>query len=168
MESKQGYFLWLLLHLSFSSKAMQRLEASFPWKALVIMLNPLLRFYKNYPGIEGDLLPVPEKNDCRPTPEEFALRGLFWTVRYFIPGWFRNKNIEDENQYKEDASMDTEYRRSVLNRPANGWMGLGCLTQSAARGPVLIRDKMLVAYQGMLPIGQDIAQGPELSTEKRA
>ena len=99
-----------MVFASYSANAMKLLDASFPWKELVTMLNTLLRFYHNYSRIEGDLLPVPDKNDFRPTPEEFALRGLFWTVRYFIPGWFRNKNIEDENQYKEDASMNTDYR----------------------------------------------------------
>jgi hypothetical protein len=88
---------------------MKLLDASFPWKELVTMLNTLRRFYYNYSRIEGDLLPVPDKNDFRPAPEEFALRGLFWTVRCLIPGWFRNKNIEDENQYKEDASLNTDY-----------------------------------------------------------
>jgi hypothetical protein len=29
---------------------------------------------------------------------------------YFPTGWFANKNIEDENQYMEDASMNTDYR----------------------------------------------------------
>jgi hypothetical protein len=99
-----------MVYVSYSANAMKLLGAIFPWRELVAMLNTLLRFYHNYSRIEGDLLPVPEKNDFRPTPEEFAFRGLFWTVRYFIPGWFRNKNIEDENQYKEDASMNTDYR----------------------------------------------------------
>jgi hypothetical protein len=57
-----------------------------------------------------ELFQVPENDSFRPTPEEFEQRGLFWAANYFIPSWFRNKNIEDENQYKEDASMNTEYR----------------------------------------------------------
>jgi hypothetical protein len=89
---------------------MKLFERVFPWQSLVTMLNALLRFYYTYPRIESDVQPVPEKNDFRPSPEEFASRGLFWTAGYFLPGWFRNKNIEDENQYKEDASMNTEYR----------------------------------------------------------
>ena len=110
--------------VSYSANAMKLLEASFPWKELVTTLNTLLRFYHNYPRIEGNLLPVPDKNDFRPTPEEFALRGLFWTVCYLIPGWLRNKNIEDENQYKENASMNTDYRLERI-------LWLGCqLAQS--------------------------------------
>ena len=74
------------------------------------MLNSLLRFYHFYMRIEGDELLILEKNNFRPTPEEFALRGLDWATTYFPDDWFENKNIEDENQYKEDASMNTDYR----------------------------------------------------------
>jgi hypothetical protein len=109
-----------MVHLSYSVKALSLLEAVFPWQALVTMLNTLLRFYSNYHRIEGDLIPVPEKNDFRPTPEEFALRGMFWTVRYFIP------DIEDENQYKEDASMNTEYRPERI-------LWLGCQLAKSGR-----------------------------------
>ena len=66
-----------MVYVSYSANAMKLLDASFPWKELVTMLNTLLRFYHNYSRIEGDLLPIPDKNDFCPTPEEFALRGLF-------------------------------------------------------------------------------------------
>jgi len=79
-----------MVYVSYFDTAMKLLVASFPWKELVTMLNTLLRFYYNYSRIKGDLLLVPNKNDFRPTPKEFAFRGLFWTFRYFIPGWFRN------------------------------------------------------------------------------
>jgi len=115
-----------MVYASYSPKAMKLLDANFPWKGLITMLNTLLRFYHNYSRIEGDLLPVPDKNDFRPTPEEFVIRGLFWTVRCFIPGWFRNKNIEDENQYKEDASMNTDYRPERI-------LWLGCQLAKSGR-----------------------------------
>jgi hypothetical protein len=38
------------------------------------------------------------------------MRGLECVEQYFPPNWFKNKNIEDENQYKEDTSMNTDYR----------------------------------------------------------
>ena len=60
--------------------------------------------------MESEEQPVPDKNDFRPAPEEFAMRGLPWTVDYFSPDWFDNENIEDENQYKEDPSMNSDYR----------------------------------------------------------
>jgi hypothetical protein len=80
------------------------------WEPPVSALNTLLRFYHFRPRIEGGKLPIPEENDFRPTPEEFAVRGLEWASNYFPPDWFENKNIEEENQYKEDASMNTDYR----------------------------------------------------------
>jgi hypothetical protein len=48
-------------------------------------MRRLLRFYHFYPRIEGGKLPIPEKNDFRPTPEEFAMRGLEWAASYFPP-----------------------------------------------------------------------------------
>ena len=38
------------------------------------------------------------------------MRGLDWAAGYFTPGWFQNKDIEDENQYKEDSFMNTGSR----------------------------------------------------------
>jgi hypothetical protein len=68
---------------------------------------PLLSFS---PAYRRRQTPIPEENDFRPTPEEFAVRGLERASNYFPPDWFENKNIEEENQYKEDASMNTDYR----------------------------------------------------------
>ena len=68
--------LIFLLHVSRFPIAMRLLEREISWVSLVRMLNSLLRFYHFYTRIEGDELPIPEKNDFRPTPEEFALRGL--------------------------------------------------------------------------------------------
>jgi Est1 DNA/RNA binding domain len=102
--------LVFLVHTGRCTDAMSLLEKDFPFQSLATMLNTLLKFYYTYSRIEGDEMPIPEKNDFRPTPEEFAMRGLPWADLYFSPGWFSNKNIEDENQYKEDASMNTDYR----------------------------------------------------------
>jgi len=103
-----------LVYVSRFPSAMALLEDDFPWEALVTMLNTLIRFYHTHDRIEQEDRPVPAKNDFRPCPEEFAMRGLFWTLDYFPSGWFMNKNIEDENQYKEDASMNTEYRPEMI------------------------------------------------------
>ena len=104
---------------------MSFLEKWFLWKPLVVMLNTLLESYNTYPKIEGEAMPIPEKNDFRPTPEEFAMRGLFWADTYFQPGWFSNKNIEYENQYKE-ASMNTECRTERI-------LWLGCRLARSAK-----------------------------------
>jgi hypothetical protein len=104
-----GYMHVLLIfmvHMARSPSAMRLLEKGFPWEPLVVMLNALLKFYKTYSRIESDTMPIPKEKDFRLTPEEFAIHGLFW-ADIFPPGWFSNKNIEDENQ---KASMNTEYR----------------------------------------------------------
>lgn len=118
--------LIFLLHVSRFPTAMRLLESEISWASLVQMLNSLLRFYHFYARIEGDKLPIPEKNDFRPTPEEFALRGLDWAKTYFSEDWFENKNIEDENQYKEDASMNTDYRPERI-------LWLGCQLANAGK-----------------------------------
>jgi hypothetical protein len=66
-----------IIYASYSEAAIKLLDASFPWKEIITMLNTLLHFYYNYSRIEGDLLPIPDKNDFRPAPEEFALRDFF-------------------------------------------------------------------------------------------
>ena len=102
--------LVFVVYVSQFPAAMRFLENDIHWEPLVSMLNTLLRFYHFHSRIEEDKLPIPEKNDFRPTPEEFAMRGLEWAASYFPPDWFENKNIEEENQYKEDACMNTDYR----------------------------------------------------------
>jgi hypothetical protein len=77
------------------------------------------RIERDHSRIEGGAKPIPEKNDFRPTPEEFAMRGLSWADTYLPTGWFSNKNIEYENQYKEEASMNTHYRPECI-------LWLGC------------------------------------------
>jgi hypothetical protein len=145
------------VYASHSDAVMKLLDASFPWEGLANMLNTLLRSYQNYSRIESDLLPVPDKNDFRPASEEFAPRGLFWSVRYFMPGWFRNKNIEDEEQYKEDALMNTEYRPERI-------LWLGC--QLAKSGKYIRYDHESHKFY-MLGSGQtmDTAMEPATPSE---
>lgn len=102
--------LIFLLWIARFPAAMQLLERKILWGSLVYKLNSLLWFYRFYPRIEGDELPMLDKKDCRPTPEEFAMRGLKCAEYYLSADWFKDKNIEDENQYKEDNSMNTDYR----------------------------------------------------------
>lgn len=98
-----------MVYLSKVPAALKLLSDHFPWASLVVMLNGLARFYHTYPRIESDEIPIAE-DPARPTPEEFALRGLDFAEYYFPKDWFENKNIEDENMYKEDLSMNTDYR----------------------------------------------------------
>jgi hypothetical protein len=99
--------LIFMVHVARFPSAMSFLEKGFPWQHLVKMLNTLLESYSTHSRIEGDAMPIPEKDDFRPTPEEFAMHGLFWADKYFPPDWFSNKNFEYENK---EASINTEYR----------------------------------------------------------
>jgi hypothetical protein len=49
------------------------------WQSMVTRLSLHLSLYYNHSHLHEspmDTLPAPEKNDFRPTPEDFALRGL--------------------------------------------------------------------------------------------
>jgi len=102
--------LIFLLWVAQFPAAMQLLEKKILWGSLVHKLNYLLQSYHLYSRIEGDELPTLDKKNCRPTPEEFAMQGLKWADQHSPRDWFKNKNIEDENQYKEEISMNTDYR----------------------------------------------------------
>jgi hypothetical protein len=110
--------------------AMRYLQADFPWDLLSIMLNTLLASYGSPSRIENDKFPLPEKDDVRPFPEDFAVRGLLWTDGYFPEEWFTNEKIDEEEKYHELASMTAERKERIL------W--LGC--RIAGRGQGLSYD----------------------------
>jgi hypothetical protein len=55
---------------------MSFLEKGLPWRSLVVTLNTLSKSYHTHSRIEGDTIPIPEKEVFRPTPEELAMHGL--------------------------------------------------------------------------------------------
>jgi Est1 DNA/RNA binding domain len=95
--------LVVMLHILQSPTAMRLCEDAIPSESLVLLLNTLLRFYHPCKSFETEL-PIPEKNDFRPIPEDRLVRCLYWPEHYFEKQWFSNKAIEDENQYAEDTS----------------------------------------------------------------
>jgi hypothetical protein len=102
--------LAFLDHIASVGSAINLVEQGFPWQPLIGILNNLIRNYKTYDRIESKDIPVPDKEDFRPFPDDFALRGLFWTEHLYPRTWFENRNIDDENQYKDEASVDAEFR----------------------------------------------------------
>ncbi|KAI9743392.1 MAG: hypothetical protein M1818_003239 [Claussenomyces sp. TS43310] len=102
--------LVFVYYISEFSAAFAIIETGFPWQLLATLLNSLLNTHKDYARIESENIPTPAKDDFRPFPEDFAMRGLFWTQNYYPKAWFDNKNIDDENQYKDEASVDSEFR----------------------------------------------------------
>lgn len=94
--------------------AMGMLEADFPWELLVVMLNTLLASVGTLSRIEVDSFPLPEKDDNRPFPEDFAMRGLLFAESYFPEEWFANEKIDEEEKYHERASMTAQRKERIL------------------------------------------------------
>jgi hypothetical protein len=106
--------LCFMLHMSRHPGAMDPLEADFPWELLSTFLNTLLATYKTSSRIESDTFPLPEKDEVRPFPEDFAMRGLLWTDDLFPENWFTNEKIDEEEKYHELASMTAQRKERVL------------------------------------------------------
>lgn len=103
-----------VLYISAHSGAINLLQASFSWELLSTMLNTLLGAYKTPVRIEEDKFPLPEKDDFRPFPEDYAMRGLLWTETYFPDEWFKNEKIDEEEKYREVASMTEQRKERIL------------------------------------------------------
>jgi len=116
--------LVFMQYMSRHPGAMSFLVAEFPWDLLATMLNTLLASYGSTLKIENENFPRSEKDDNRPFPEDFAVRGLLWTEGYFPEGWFANEKIDEEEKYHELPSMTAERKERIL------W--LGC---QISRGP---------------------------------
>ncbi|KAG4438346.1 hypothetical protein IFR05_006190 [Cadophora sp. M221] len=93
---------------------MAYLQDSFPKQLLSIMLNTLLSGYETPGVIEGNKFPLPEKDDVRPFPEDFAMRGLLWAEDYYPNDWFTNEKIDEEEKYHERASMTPQRKERIL------------------------------------------------------
>jgi hypothetical protein len=105
--------------------AMGLLQAEFPWDLLATMLNTLLASCGSISRIEDKSFLRPEKDDVRPFPEDFAVRGLLFTEGYFPEGWFANGQFDEEEKYHELPSMTAERKERIL------WIGV---TRIANRG----------------------------------
>ena len=106
--------LVFMYRMSRHSGAISILRASFPWELLSIMLNTLLVSCESTGPIENEKFPSPEKDDVRPLPEDFALRGLLFAEDYFTPHWFANEKIDEEEKYHERASMTAQRKERIL------------------------------------------------------
>ncbi|KAK6594612.1 telomerase-binding protein EST1A protein [Botrytis cinerea] len=106
--------LVFLFRMSQFSGAMDLLAPAFPWQSLAIMLNTLLKSYKSLSRIEGDNFPLPEKDDVRPFPEDYGMRGLLWSEKYFPEKWFLNEKTDEEEKYHELASMLEQRKERIL------------------------------------------------------
>lgn len=106
--------LVFMLFMSRHPAVMRYLQADFPWEKLSVMLNTLLSFSRTTDRISGDEFPQPEKDDARPFPEDFAMRGLLWAEDYFPADWFTREKIDEEEKYHERASMTAQRKERIL------------------------------------------------------
>jgi len=146
--------LVFMLFMSRHPAAMRRLAPAFPWQALVVMLNSLLRFYKTYDRIERDDFPWHERDDLRPFPEDWAMRGMFWTEGYWPLEWFK-PDIEAETHYMEQKSMKDERSERII------WLGY----QLAKSGKWLVYNQNTRKF--VLP-GESVEDISENETESNA
>ncbi|KAH8645922.1 hypothetical protein BGZ60DRAFT_392345 [Tricladium varicosporioides] len=109
--------LIFMLFMGKFSRAMDYVQDGFPWEALATMLNTLLIPYQTRERIELNTFPIPEKDDPRPFPEDFAVRGLLWAEGYYPVDWFTKKKIDEEEKYHERASMTAQRKERIL------WLG---------------------------------------------
>ncbi|KAE8451547.1 hypothetical protein EG329_003620 [Mollisiaceae sp. DMI_Dod_QoI] len=94
--------------------ALKLVQEQFSWDQLAIMLNTLLSAYHLPDRIHAEDFPLPAKDDVRPFPEDFTLRGLLWADNYFPNDWFTYEKIDDEEKYHERASMTDERKERIL------------------------------------------------------
>ncbi|KAK3371963.1 hypothetical protein B0H63DRAFT_453344 [Podospora didyma] len=126
--------LVFMYHLTFYPEAMAYAAPEFPWKLAALMLNTLLDTCQSYPRIESEVFPHSEDAQRRPLPEDYAMRGLLWTDKYFPDTWFSNDNdkIDDDEKYFEVASMSEDRKERALF--------LGCRIAAKGRGNWLRYD----------------------------
>jgi hypothetical protein len=104
-----------LHHLTSLPEAINIVGQEYPWKLTSVMLNWILNSYGAYPRIEGEAFPEPERGDNhRPLPEDYAMRGLLWTYRYYPDDFFTYDTQDDDEKYMELASFYEERKERIL------------------------------------------------------
>ncbi|KAH6667759.1 hypothetical protein B0J14DRAFT_547891 [Halenospora varia] len=91
--------------------------------------------------IETDTFPIPEKDDPRPFPEDFAVRGLLWAEGYFPSNWFTKKKIDEEEKYHERASMTAQRKERILWLACRLCCRVPCLTYNGSKFAVWMKKK---------------------------
>ncbi|TIC97527.1 Telomerase-binding protein EST1A [Colletotrichum higginsianum] len=109
--------LSFLRHLSHFPTAMGHIEEKVPWKLISRTLNSLMAKCLSVDKIESEEFPRQDKEIPRPLPEDFAQRGLLWVDKYYPNDWFTSAKLDDDEKYREVASMTQERRERCL------WLG---------------------------------------------
>ncbi|KAG7289860.1 hypothetical protein NEMBOFW57_006237 [Staphylotrichum longicolle] len=95
--------------------------------------------------------PTPRK---RPLPDDFALRGLSWTEKYFPSDWFvLEESIDDDEKYFELASMMEERRRRVV------WLGCRIAEREGGSWLRFDRETKTFGVNPVYEVGQSVDCG---------
>jgi hypothetical protein len=105
-----------LHYLTYIPEVMHVVGEEFPWEVTALFLNDLLASYETFDHIQGDHFPDDfEKGDSRrPLPEDYAMRGLLWTEKYYPDNHFSGEEKDDDEKYMELPSMVEKRKQRVL------------------------------------------------------
>lgn len=92
-------------YISHYPLAMSYLENRLPWELIATVLNTFLASYDFVPKMDGRFPGLEKYELPRPLPEDYAMRGLIYAEGYHPDRWFINENIEEDEKYRECASM---------------------------------------------------------------
>ncbi|KAM3067044.1 hypothetical protein ACMFMG_011823 [Clarireedia jacksonii] len=85
-----------------------------PRTSLAIYLNTLLTSYVTLDRIQDDKFPLPEKDDVRPFPEDYTIRGLRYTDKLYPEKLCLSEKTEEEEKYHELPSMVEQRKERIL------------------------------------------------------
>ncbi|XWX00704.1 hypothetical protein V2A60_008725 [Cordyceps javanica] len=107
-----------LYHIAQRPKAIAFIEKEFPWTRVVEVLNEAYPALMSKPRMASETFPRPPRNEpLRPLPEDYAMRGLAFSEKYFPPDWFSSDKLEDDEKMFEPPSLGDERRQRLL------WLG---------------------------------------------
>ncbi|KAF7885486.1 uncharacterized protein EAF02_003995 [Botrytis sinoallii] len=109
--------LVFIYRISNVSGAMNLLAEAFPWPRLMIYLNTLLRSNINLDRIRADefpWLPVLERGEMHPLPEDYAMRGLGFAESLYPKEWFLDDKREEQVKYHELRIMEEHRKERIL------------------------------------------------------
>ena len=96
-------------------EALEYVVQDFPWKLLSLHLNALLDGFTSFSLIESKAFPEPDVQESSwPLPEDFAMRGLLWSDKYFPRRWFDSDEADDGERYFETTSLHEKRKKRVL------------------------------------------------------
>lgn len=93
-----------------------------PWDTLAVYLNTVAQSSPISARLvgcarQGIVLAPERKEDARPLPEDYLLRGLIWAQFYFPPRWFDGQAEDDGRAVEGETTLQSRMKRVL-------WLGL--------------------------------------------